>query len=396
MVRLDAKLDRRRFLQLGAAASGLTLGCDHGPPSPGRVPPATKMRSRKLGRTELIVSELTFGAHGVDNPPLMKAALDAGVTTFFTSGSYLDGREEMSLGKALKSLGVRPRELVIVTGTKIRQGMSRQRILQEIEASLGRLGTDHLNVFTTFEVCSAADLRVDELYEAAEEAQRAGKIGHLALSGHCGGMEPCLKAAIADGRFDVLLFKYDFVSYSDVAAILRKAAERGIGAIVFKTNAGNRTKEIRELEAEGLSFRCATVKWALANPDISSVAVTITNFDQIRDLTAAIAAPLSSAEIAMLGRYADAVAHEYCRFCTICEACCPHGVAVAEVMRYDMYFSGYGREKEAMQRYQSLSGSQRAIACADCSGLCDGACPFGRRVREGLLAAHRNLSLAEA
>ena len=61
-----------------------------------------------------------------------------------------------------------------------------------------------------------------------------------------------------------------------------------IGTIVFKTHAGNRQREIKDLEAGGLSFPQATVKWALGNPDVASVAVTITNFDQIEELTAAV------------------------------------------------------------------------------------------------------------
>ncbi|MCW8985205.1 MAG: hypothetical protein OQK55_07675, partial [Thermoanaerobaculales bacterium] len=86
----------------------------------------------------------------------------------------------------------------------------------------------------------------------------------------------------------------------------------------------------------------------------------------------------------------------YCRFCGECEASCPHGVAVANINRYAMYFSGYGREKEAMQRYHALSGQCSARACDDCSGPCDAACPFGRSVRAELLKAHRQLSFREA
>jgi predicted aldo/keto reductase-like oxidoreductase len=239
-------------------------------------------------------------------------------------------------------------------------------------------------------------LGVDALYQAFEQAHQAGKVGHLALSGHCGGMQPCLEAAIADGRFEVLLFKYDFVSYPDVAEILHRAAAKGIGAIVFKTNAGARHREIKGLEAGGLSFRRATVKWALGNPDISSVAVTITNFGQIRDLAAAVAAPLAPAEAAMLRRYAGEMAARYCRFCTTCEAACPAGVAVAEVMRYDMYFSGYGREKEAMQRYHALPRGRTAAACHACRAPCEAVCPFSRPVRAELVAAHRRLRFAEA
>jgi len=189
-------------------------------------------------------------------------------------------------------------------------------------------------------------------------------------------MQACLNAAIDDGQIEVFSIKYDFVSYPDQEAILRRAAEHGIGTMVFKTNAGGRQSEIEDLEAGGLSFHQATVKWALTNPDVCSVAVSMTNFDTIRQFTSAVKTD--------------------CRFCGECEASCPHGVAVADINRYAMYFSYYGREKEAMQRYRSLAGRYSAEACDGCSGPCDAACPFGRSVRAELQEAHRRLSFREA
>jgi predicted aldo/keto reductase-like oxidoreductase len=88
--------------------------------------------------------------------------------------------------------------------------------------------------------------------------------------------------------------------------------------------------------------------------------------------------------------------HRYCRFCTTCEAACPHGVAVAEIMRYEMYFSCYGREREATRLYRQLPQSATAATCAGCRGPCNAACPFGREVRAGLLEAHAQLDLRQA
>jgi predicted aldo/keto reductase-like oxidoreductase len=246
------------------------------------------------------------------------------------------------------------------------------------------------------EVRSVSNLRVDAVYEAFERAREAGKIGHLGLSSHAGGMRAIMNAAIDDGRIEVFFIKYDFVSYPDQEAILRRAAERGIGTVVFKTNAGNRQSEIEDLEAGGLSFPQATVKWALTNPDVSSVAISMTNFDKIRQFTSAVKTGVSAAEVAMLRRYADEMYDKYCRFCGECEASCPHGVPVADINRYAMYFAYYGREKEAMQHYHALTRGRSADACVGCPGPCGAACPFGRSVRAELLAAHRQLSFPEA
>jgi aryl-alcohol dehydrogenase-like predicted oxidoreductase len=382
-------------LKLGAVASGVVVGGCGATEKAASAPSSFELGYRALGGTGLQVSEVAFGAHGLDRPDLMRAALDAGINTFCVSGNYLDGMEEKALGEAMSALGGRGEKLVIVTGSTFRRDTSTQRVLDEIDSSLRRLRTDHIHVFVTGELRSPSDLRVDGLYEAFERARTAGKVGHLGLSSHAGGMQACLNAAIDDGLIEVFFIKYDFVSYPDQEAILRRAAERGIGTMVFKTNAGNRQKEIKDLEAGGLSFSQATVKWALTNPDVSSVAVSMTNFDTIRQYTSAVKTGVSAPEVAMLRRYADEMYDKYCRFCGECEASCPRGVAVADINRYAMYFSYYGREKEAMRRYRTLDRQCSAEACDGCTGPCDAACPFGRQVRVELLEAHRRLSFQE-
>jgi aryl-alcohol dehydrogenase-like predicted oxidoreductase len=392
MAALPKTVNRRNFLKLGAVATGAAVGGCGGDEKSSMPPTALEIGYRPLGDTGLTVSEIAFGAHGLNRPDLMRAALDAGINTFCVSGNYLDGMEEKALGEAMSTLGGRRDDVVIVTGNDILPGISLQRVLDDIDASLRRLRTDHIHVYVTSDIRTAEDLRVDALYEGFDRAREAGKVGHLGLSGHAGGMQACLNAAIDDGRIEVFFIKFDFVSYPDQDAILRRAANRGIGTMVFKTNAGSRQGEIQDLEIGGLSFPQATVKWALTNSYVASVAVSMTNFDTIRQYSKAAATALSSAEVAMLSRYADEVYDKYCRFCAECEASCPYGVAVADINRFAMYFSGYGREKEAMRRYHALSEQCSARACDGCSGLCDVACPFGRQVRAELLEAHRRLS----
>jgi len=396
MASLRKTVDRRSFLKLGAVATGAVIGgC--GPSEESATPPTTlELGYRPLGGTGLRVSEVAFGAHHIDRPDLMRAALDVGINTFCTSSHYLDGREEASLGEAIGAVGKQRDELVILTGSTVRQGVTKQEVLGDIDASLRRLRTDHIDIYYTSEVRTPEDLRVEALYEAFDLARQAGKVGHLGLSGHAGGMQACLNTAIDDGHIEVFFIKYDFVSYPDQGEILRRAAQQGIGTIVFKTNAGNRQREIKDLEAGGLSFQQAAVKWALTSQDVASVAVSMANFDTIRQYTTAVGSTLSAAEVAMLRRYADEMYDKYCRFCAECEASCPHGVAVADINRYAMYFSGYGREKEAMRRYHALTDDCSAAACVGCEGPCDAACPFSRAVRAELLEAHRHLSFREA
>jgi aryl-alcohol dehydrogenase-like predicted oxidoreductase len=389
-------IDRRSFFKLGAASAGAAVGCGYGEAERPVDEAPGQMRYRQLGATGLEVSEISFGAHGVDNPTLMAASLEAGINTFCTSGRYLDGREETALGEAIARIGTPREEIVILTGSDLRPNETVDSWLEDLDASLRRLRTDYLDVFYNAMVQTPDQVLSDVLFEAFDRARDAGKVRHLAVSGHHGGLQECLEAAIEVGRYEMIFTKYDFVSYPEQDQLLRRAAEGGIGTMVFKTNAGNRQREIKDLEAGGLSFKQATIRWALSNPDVASVAVTMTSFDQINEAVAAVGAKLSMGEVAMLRRYAGEMYDQYCRFCKTCEGICPQQVAVAEVMRYAMYFSYYGREKEAMRLYRQLPESATAAACQDCSGGCDRACPFGREVRAGLVEAHEQLSWKRA
>ena len=384
-------LDRREFLKLGAATSGLAVGCGCGAGETRPTGAPAEMRYRPLGATGLQVSEIAFGAHGVDNPPLMEAAWEAGINTFCTSGHYLDGLEEEALGKAIRAASVERDRLVVLTGNNVRPGLTKRSVLADIDASLRRLGTDHIEVYYIGDVRSPATLRVDAFHEAIEEAKQAGKVGHLGLSGHSGGLQDVLNAAIDDGRFEVFFIKFDYVSYPDQDEILERAAQKGIGTIVFKTNAGNRQREIKDLEEGGLSYSQATVKWALTHPEVASVAVTLTSFAQLQEMAAAVGSRPTKSEVAMLRRYADEMRDRYCRFCAVCESSCPQGVAIADVNRFWMYFAHYDRRQEARQHYAALPQRRSAAACERCAAPCEVACPFHRPVRAELVEAHRRL-----
>ena len=389
-------LDRREFLKLGAATSGLAVACGRGAGEARPTGAAVEMRYRPLGATGLQVSELSFGAHGVDNPPLMEAAWEAGIDTFCTSGHYLDGLEEEALGKAIRAASVDRDRLVVLTGNYIKPGMTKRSVLDDIDASLRRLGTDHIAVYYTSMMRSPAELWVDPFHEAIEEAKKAGKVGHLGLSGHSGGLQDVLNSAIDDGRFEVFFIKFDYVSYPDQDEILERAAKNGIGTIVFKTNAGNRQREIKDLEAGGLSYPQATMKWALTHPEVASVSVTLTSFAQLQEMAAAVGARPTRSEVAMLRRYADEMRDRYCRFCADCESSCPHGVAIADINRFWMYFAHYDRRREARQHYAALAQRRSAAACEECAAPCNGACPFHRTVQAELVEAHRRLQGATA
>ena len=152
------------------------------------------MEHRYLGRSGLKVSEITYGnwiTHGsqVENDAAnacVRAALDAGITTFDTADVYANGAAETVLGEALK--GERRASLEILTkvfwptGPKgpNDSGLSRKHIMESIDGSLRRLQTDYVDLYQAhrFDV----ETPLEETMQAFADVVRAGKALYIGVS----------------------------------------------------------------------------------------------------------------------------------------------------------------------------------------------------------------------
>ena len=152
------------------------------------------MEHRYLGRSGLKVSEITYGnwiTHGsqVENDAAIacvRAALDAGITTFDTADGYANGAAETVLGEALK--GERRASLEIMTkvywptGPKGHNdsGLSRKHIMESIDGSLRRLQTDYVDVYQAHRFDFETPL--EETMQAFADVVRSGKALYIGVS----------------------------------------------------------------------------------------------------------------------------------------------------------------------------------------------------------------------
>src|SRR5215216_2904494 len=120
------------------------------------------MEYRHLGKTGIRVSELSFGSwvtfHNqadVDTAKdMMAAAYDLGVNFFDNAEAYADGKSEEVMGAALKKLGWRRGSYLVTTkiywglykGVNEKNTLNRKRLIEGINASLGRLNLDYVDV----------------------------------------------------------------------------------------------------------------------------------------------------------------------------------------------------------------------------------------------------------
>src|SRR6201994_3950113 len=156
------------------------------------------MEHRHLGKSGLKISEITYGnwiTHGsqVEEDAARQcvaAALDEGITSFDTADAYAGTRAEEVLGRALA--GVRRESVEIFTkvfwptgdGPNDR-GLSRKHILEGLNGSLRRLGTDHVDLYQAHRYDHKTPL--EETLRAFEDVVRQGKALYIGVSEWRGG-----------------------------------------------------------------------------------------------------------------------------------------------------------------------------------------------------------------
>ncbi|SMQ64050.1 Predicted oxidoreductase [Plantibacter sp. VKM Ac-1784] len=152
------------------------------------------MEFRYLGNSGLKISEIIFGnwlthASQVENDVAtasVRAALDAGITTFDTADAYANTAAEQVLGDALKDERRASLEIFTKvywpTGPKGHNdvGLSRKHIMESIDGSLTRLGTDYVDLYQAHRYDSETPL--EETMQAFADVIRAGKALYIGVS----------------------------------------------------------------------------------------------------------------------------------------------------------------------------------------------------------------------
>jgi predicted aldo/keto reductase-like oxidoreductase len=177
---------RREFLGLAVAAT-----CAAGAEKLAwAVDTKTGMTYRTLGRTGEKVSMMGLGGYHIGNQKdeqesirIIRTAIDNGVNFLDNCWDYNGGESEVRMGKALRD-GYRQRAFLM---TKI-DGRTRQAATEQLEESLRRLQTDHIDLLQFHEIIRMEDperiFAAGNGMEAVVAAQKAGKVRYIGFTGH--------------------------------------------------------------------------------------------------------------------------------------------------------------------------------------------------------------------
>src|SRR5436305_1989250 len=282
--------DRRDFLQ-SAGLVGASLALSESvlrataPPQlelsdtgPDRIP------RKPFGRTAEKVSVIGVGGYSLgDAPSLQEAiaiaheAIDAGVNCFDNAWEYHDGKSEEWMGQALKG----KRDKVFLMTKVCTHGRGKDVALKQLDESLKRLQTDHLDLWQVHECVYDNDperhFAKGGVIEALDEAKKAGKVRYVGFTGH---KNPAihLKMLSYNYAFDSVqmpLNAFDATYRSFQKHVLPEVLQRGMAALGMKSLGGN---------GQPITKGVVTVEEALRYAMSLPVATTISGIDSLNVL----------------------------------------------------------------------------------------------------------------
>lgn len=290
------------------------------------------MNYRTLGKAGVKVSPLCLGTMMFGGPTdeaesirIMHRALDEGINFFDTANMYNQGRSEEVVGKA-----IRDRRDQVILATKGRQkmgegpneqGASRRHLMQALDASLKRLGTDSVDLYYVH--APDNDTPIEETLRALDDMVRSGRVHYVGCSNFrawrlcemlwkCDTLnlhtvsciQPLYNIVNRDIEVELLPlcreYRVGVVSYSPLARGILTGKYKPGEPFPEGSRASRNDKRMREAELREVSMRIAqeiaihcerkgttssrfALAWCLANPILASVILGPRTMEQLED-----------------------------------------------------------------------------------------------------------------
>ena len=311
--------NRRDFLHTaGLVGAGLTV---YGASLRAQAPPRLELSNtgpdriprKPFGRTGETVSVIGLGGYSLGDAPSLREAIaivheavDAGVNFLDNAWEYHDGKSEDWMGQALKGR----RDKVFLMTKVCTHGRDKQVALRQLDESLKRLQTDHLDLWQVHECVYDNDperhFAKGGVIEALDEAKKAGKVRYVGFTGH---KNPAihLKMLSYNYPFDSVqmpLNAFDASYRSFHKHVLPEVNKRGMAGLGMKSLGGN---------GQPITQGVVTVEEALRFAMSLPVATTISGIDSLAVLRQNLAIargfqPMTAEEMEALVRRCAAAA----------------------------------------------------------------------------------------
>lgn len=316
---------------------------------------------RNFGKTGMKIKRVGFGGIPIqritqeETNKVIDELEKSGVNFIDTARGYTISEEY--LGNALKG---RREKFYIATKSMSRDYESMKK---DIEISLKNLQTDYIDLYQMHNVKPQEYDTIfddDRAYRALLEAKEAGKIKHIGITSH--GLETVEKA-VESGKFETIQFPYNIIE-NQADEVFKKAHEKGVGTIVMKPLAGG-----------AINDGTLAIKYILSKEYIDVAIPGMDTPEQVKENTAVLENfELTEEDNAKISKIKSELGTNFCRRCEYCLPC-PEGVNIPQNFLLEGYYTRYGLQDWAIDRYKALGENQRASNCIQC-GTCESRCPY--------------------
>ena len=305
------------------------------------------MQYKQMGRTGLKVSAMGIGTmffgtqvNEAEAIKILDTAFDKGINMFDTADAYTGGKSEEIVGKAIKN-----KRQAVVLATKVGHkqgrgpndsGLSREHIVQAVEASLKRLDTDYLDVY--YAHTPDYSTPIEETLRAFDQLVQQGKVRYVACS-NIRAWQLTKSLWVSDlnnlARFDCIQSVYNLLTRDVEYELLPCCAAEGVGVTVFnplaagfltgkydpnqpppadnrfgRERTGKREQELywspanfravaalkKVAEEHGRTLTQFSLAWIINNPVVSSAIVGASSAKQLEDNVKAVDIKLTDEE----------------------------------------------------------------------------------------------------
>lgn len=311
------------------------------------------MEHTSLGTTGLTISRLALGCMSYGDPDTPGAhpwalpaehagqffgqAIELGITFWDTANVYQAGTSEEIVGRAIRE---HARREDIVLATKVRgkmhdgpggDGLSRKAILEQVDASLTRLGTDYIDLYQIHRF--DPEVPVEETMEALHDVVKAGKVRYIGASSMRAWQFAKLQHAADLGgwtRFVSMQNQYNLLRRQDEPELMAMCGDTGVGLVPYSPNGKGRLGRafgeqstrsstdhvvqafdgphdrpvidaVQEVaEARGVPMAQIALAWVLRNPLVSAPIVGVTKPHHLSEAVAALDIALTDDEVAAM------------------------------------------------------------------------------------------------
>jgi aryl-alcohol dehydrogenase-like predicted oxidoreductase len=302
----------------------------------------------KLGRTGLTISRIALGCMSFgernafhqwtldeeSSQPYFRQAVELGITFWDTANTYGGGTSEEFVGRAIKRYS---RREDVVLATKVwgkmhdgpgGSGLSRKAILEQLDASLTRLGTEYVDLYQIHRF--DPETPVEETMEALHDVVKAGKVRYVGASSMWAWQFAKMQYAADTTRFVSMQNQYNVIRRDDERELLPLCADQGVGSIPYSPLGKGRLGKpwgtptlradtdhvARSLERDndkglvdaveavaaerGVPMAQIALAWLLTRPVVSAPIVGATKPHHLTDAAAALELELTDKEIKRL------------------------------------------------------------------------------------------------